>query len=444
MAKNRAGQGTVYRLNSGKWRAQGPLISGRRVSLGTYDTEESARQAVRLGSQSLVQEHIVAPSKIPTFRAYATAWLDKPDQTLSPSNDIYRRRFRSVKKADWSSLRIDMITRRDLKEWVEMRLAARAHKRRYIKALLGFVRMVFAAAVEEERIPINPASDVRVRRDKTEDPPIRWLTMDEQKKLFGCANIAREDRLFIVFALWTGLRKWEVMALRLDHILWETRQVYIEFGSRTGPTKSKAPRTVPLLAPAWDALLAWLDVLPSYCADNPHGLLFPGPNGGFRTTWFDEHWEAIREAAGLEMVFHSLRHTAATCLVNGYWGEHMRIEDVKGFMGHSSVKQTEVYAHFDQQALLNAAAVCNRGLHTDRLFPELFGQSGGSPCSHSNSGHPTKSSHLLPASCASQEGRVQPEAPVGPSVDVRQHVSTRQQPEAFHRAVQALAAMRVT
>ena len=55
------------------------------------------------------------------------------------------------------------------------------------------------------------------------------------------------------------------------------------------------------------------------------------------------------------MRFHDLRHTCASHLVRGTWGRRWSLEEVKEYLGHSSIQVTQRYAHL-QDGLADAAA----------------------------------------------------------------------------------------
>ena len=54
--------------------------------------------------------------------------------------------------------------------------------------------------------------------------------------------------------------------------------------------------------------------------------------------------------------WHDLRHTCASSLIAGWWGRRWSLEEVKGLLGHSSVKITERYAHLADSVLDVAAS----------------------------------------------------------------------------------------
>jgi site-specific recombinase XerD len=71
----------------------------------------------------------------------------------------------------------------------------------------------------------------------------------------------------------------------------------------------------------------------------------------------DKCWVWVRKQMGLEgdsdYVIHACRHTCASRLVNG--GVDLYV--VKEWLGHSTIKITERYAHLDPSKLVQAVEV---------------------------------------------------------------------------------------
>jgi integrase len=64
------------------------------------------------------------------------------------------------------------------------------------------------------------------------------------------------------------------------------------------------------------------------------------------------------ERAGIarHVRFHDLRHTCASALLQGFWAPHwvarpLRLEEVKEWLGHTSIATTQRYAHLCPEAV---------------------------------------------------------------------------------------------
>jgi len=69
----------------------------------------------------------------------------------------------------------------------------------------------------------------------------------------------------------------------------------------------------------------------------------------------------VKSAVPRRVWWHLLRHTAASSLVAGWWGRQWRLEEVRQFMGHSSIKVTERYAHLAESTLHRLAVETQEG-----------------------------------------------------------------------------------
>jgi hypothetical protein len=53
--------------------------------------------------------------------------------------------------------------------------------------------------------------------------------------------------------------------------------------------------------------------------------------------------------------WYLLRHTCASSLVSGWWGQRWRLEDVRAVLGQSDIKTTQRYAHLTPEAVQGVA-----------------------------------------------------------------------------------------
>ncbi|WP_028646869.1 tyrosine recombinase XerC [Nocardiopsis sp. CNT312] len=140
----------------------------------------------------------------------------------------------------------------------------------------------------------------------------------------------------------TGVRVAELCALDLDDVDRERATVRV-LG------KGAKERTVPVGVPALEALDAWLTGgRPEWAVPSSGSAVFLGTRGrrlGVRQAREDVH--AHLHAAGTDGGPHSLRHSAATHLLNG--GADLR--SVQEFLGHASPRSTQVYTHVSVERL---------------------------------------------------------------------------------------------
>ena len=80
------------------------------------------------------------------------------------------------------------------------------------------------------------------------------------------------------------------------------------------------------------------------------------PRGKGTHVYVDRFREYL-SAAGITrpVRWHDLRHTCASALLQGQWGDKWTIEEVSAQLGHSSISVTERYAHLGETVLKKAA-----------------------------------------------------------------------------------------
>lgn len=79
---------------------------------------------------------------------------------------------------------------------------------------------------------------------------------------------------------------------------------------------------------------------------------------------YDAGWARARRLAGItrRVRWHDLRHTCASHLVQGTWGRVWSLAEVRDVLGHSSIKQTERYAHLCPGGIHDAARATSGAL----------------------------------------------------------------------------------
>jgi integrase len=147
------------------------------------------------------------------------------------------------------------------------------------------------------------------------------------------------DRAMVAAMVLGGLRRCEVLGLRLEDLRAAGRRVFIADG------KGGRQRLIPVSGRFFAAVGAYLDA--ERPADASTGQLFvvlKGPRRGqpLSAKGTDEVLAAARRRAGLDhATCHELRHTCLTRLREA----GMALEAVQAQAGHASIESTRIYLH---------------------------------------------------------------------------------------------------
>lgn len=316
------------------------------------------------------------------FLELATQVLEQRDRDGVRGIDREWSRFRChVQSAAFATKDVTEITHRDIRAWLremaQKDAAGPGEKRKLsrhtVSRCQSLVSAVFVEAVEREIIDGNPCLGVKSRKRVDEsDTRDKWafLTADEQRAIATCEAVPRADRLAIAFAAHTGLRQGEWRHLQLEDLIVDGDDPHVIVriagrSKRTGkplPPKSGKARKVPLLPEALAVAREWLELLPTFAPENPHGLVFPTAQGKYRQQGKpfgrSSTLRGYYAAAGIKLRphlhFHALRHTFASNLVTGVYGRRWTLEEIRVVMGHSSITITQRYAHLGEDAIKRA------------------------------------------------------------------------------------------
>ncbi len=305
------------------------------------------------------------------FVDFARTILDRRER--EGIRGIYHERNRfltHIEAAPFAAMPIADVRPRDLRAWVRDMAEKMAQGTDHalatdtIKRAFSLVSAVFTAAVEDDVLEMNPASDVRVKKRADARATVeKWtiLSLEEQGALAANVAIPVCDRLAIRFAIATGLRQGEQFSLRLTdlHTGTDSPHVVVRFGgAKDLPPKSGKIRKVVLFGDGLIAARQWLYELAAFAPSNPLALVFPTPSGGRRAVGkplgnggtFKRHLRLV--GVSRRVRWHDLRHTFCSNLVTGVLGQTWPLLMVKEMAGHSSVTITERYAHVGQKDLV--------------------------------------------------------------------------------------------
>jgi integrase len=156
---------------------------------------------------------------------------------------------------------------------------------------------------------------------------------------FMAALRTRRDRAMVVAMLLGGLRRCEVLGLRLEDLRPGERRVFIAEG------KGGHQRIVPVSTRFFASVADYLEVeRPRTSSTDRVFVALKGPRRGQPLTaaGLDEIVAGARRRAGIErLTCHQLRHTCFTRLREA----GMALEAIQAQAGHRSIDSTRIYLH---------------------------------------------------------------------------------------------------
>jgi integrase len=233
---------------------------------------------------------------------------------------------------------IEDIRRADLQELVDHltdRIAAKT-----IEATVIPLKAVFRREIERDRLKVNPTVGLKLprgeqARDRIADPV-------EARALL--AALPDDDRAVWATAMYAGLRRGELRALRVRNIDLDANVIRVERGwdDKEGeiPTKGRRRRKVPIPAALREPLLAHL--MRTGRRGDPSALVF-GSTAAEPFAPKDLTRRADTAWAKLERItLHECRHTFASYMI----AAGVNAKALSTFMGHASITITlDRYGH---------------------------------------------------------------------------------------------------
>lgn len=344
------------------------------IANGTFDyatTFPDSRAAAQFSAHQMAARQ--------TLGDYLDAWIDSKGPTIKASTaEGYRKIINGVLRPKIGAISLAEFRRGDARQMCEG--IAATNKR--IANILSVLRAALQDAVGDDLIDSNPiagwtyARNVAPREEDDVDP----FTPDEQRAILKA--LPDQGRNLIQFALWSGLRTSELVALQWNDIDFGRGEIRVRRATtqaarrQAETTKTRSgTRAVKLLGPAREALEA----------QKPHTLLagahvFHNPRTA--EPWTGDQpirktlWQpALRRAGVRYRVPYQTRHTYASMMLSA--GEHpMWVAQQMGHADWAMIRR--VYGRWMPAADLDA------GGRAEALFGSETGNR--TPCSRAKNG----------------------------------------------------------
>lgn len=290
-----------------------------------------------------------------TFGEFLADWLEAKKPALEAGSWVRYEGFIRLHVAPaLGGTRLPRLTPAQLQRHYA-RLLDKLAPKTVIEIHASVIKPALKQAVRWGMIPSNPAEAVDL--PKRQKPTRRVFTPEQMREFIAAIRGDRLEALYAL-ALTTGMRQGELLGLRWADVdlargvLTVTQQWKRDYaGRKIGPPKSESgTRQIALPSAALDALRRrkvaqaeerlragrkWQD----------RGLIFTSGVGTALNPNYmrDRKYYPLLEAAGLpRLVFHELRHSAATFLIES--GVPLAV--VSEILGHSSIRITvDLYGH---------------------------------------------------------------------------------------------------
>jgi integrase len=267
------------------------------------------------------------------------------------------------------------LRRRDVEAFADAKLRD-GLSAKSVRNLLGVLHAVYRHAQRREWVAANPV-ELAHRPRVSGSKDIRFLTLDEVDQLIAAIEgddpYEQLDRVLILAAAHTGMRKGELAALRWKDIDWTAGRVRVRRAwvrRRMGTPKSRrGARSIPLSARLAHALQDHRDKSRFQAEDD---LVFAHPlHGGplaeaTTTRRFKRH--AAKAGVRTDVRFHDLRHTFGTAMAAS--GE-VPLRTLQEWMGHRDAQTTQIHADYAESP--HEARMLEQALSSDEGHREGHG-----------------------------------------------------------------------
>lgn len=274
-----------------------------------------------------------------TFEEVADEWWEEASENLAPNSlknytPAYKRSVEMFK-----DIRIREIVPLDISRQIKAFSKKKADKT--VRTQLMIINLIMKHAVDVGDINTNPARDVTVPKglDKKKVSVPSDVCLQRVKE-----SVDHPFGLFAFMALYTGLRRGELLALHWEDFDLESRRITVSKSMyyENGECKIKKPKTN-----AGIRYVPILDKLVPYIKKS--GIVFERKDGEYYTNGsFEKAWERYCKDTGVDCTPHQLRHAFATML----YEQNLSDKDIQYVLGHAQLSTTmDIYTDVRNQRI---------------------------------------------------------------------------------------------
>lgn len=282
-------------------------------------------------------------SDLTKFGSIAEEWWEEFEPTIEFNTT--KGYIPAVKraKAHFGNEYLDRITPQDCYQFLEA--FAQSHAQKTVNTQRDMLNHIFRYGVARGYVKTNPMRDLPTPKGIIPKKSIVCPDISDLEKIK--ASIHCTGGLLVLFAVYTGMRKQEILPLTWEDVNFAERTITVNkavYHTNDGKPHIKSPKTKKSLGtvPILDALF---DILKPIAKKK--GLLFPNANGEImKASQYDKMWESYEKETGTNFTSRQLRHYFATALIeNGVPPEKAQL-----LLRHAQLSTTtEIYREIREQ-----------------------------------------------------------------------------------------------
>lgn len=294
-------------------------------------------------AETLIENGMVQSNQIkesPLFRTYAKEWFKLYKIPMLKQGTIvcYQIHIDNYLIPFFGDMQINDITTSDVQRFFNEKLSLCHSTVRQMRIIL---HQIFASAIEDGHRDHDPTKSGRLTMSKTVN--VREALSIEYAIDIGnnISKLRPYDQLLVAIPLYTGMRRGEMLGLRLDDIDFSSKIVHVQraiaYNSKNQPTITSTKSAAGIrMIPLEPALEAFLEPMKG------NGFITTGIDDPMTECTFKRAWERIEKTIDLHGATpHVLRHTYITMAAS-----YIDVKTLQTIAGHSDITMTmNRYAH---------------------------------------------------------------------------------------------------
>ena len=287
-----------------------------------------------------------------TFSEIADAWWSEAyDQLAHQTVKGYKPALAKALE-EFGEDPIDVIQPKDIQSFFKI-MALQGYAAKTIANHRIVLNQIFNYAIVEGELQYNPCVSIKIPRTAKKTPREAASTSDEDKILHS-----DHEWLFPLFALLTGLRKGEILALQWKDIDFDTNIIHV---TKSIEHVGEEPRIKTPKTESGTRIVPLLSVLKQRIEphrNKPDKFIFSDDGGKtpLRNKRYHKLYSDYSKEVGITCTAHQLRHSYATIAVE----EDVNPKDLQNALGHADITTTmNIYAEARKKSVEKVAEKLN-------------------------------------------------------------------------------------